>query len=259
MIPLGDDNPTVRVPVVTIFILVTMFAVWILVQGAGFDPTLLATSVCNLGMVPGELTRLAPLGSGVPVARDLACVVDDQQINVLTPLLSMFLHGGWMHILGNALFLWVFGNNVEDVVGRRRFLAFYLICGVAAATAHVLVDPGSPVPTVGASGAVSGVMGAYLVLFPKVRVRMLFFFLVFFKGIPLPAWVVLVYWFGLQLLSGIPELLSPSPELSGGVAVWAHVGGFLAGVLLAKVFENPGLAKRRRDVLLAQHGFDALT
>jgi len=258
MIPIGDDNPTVRVPVVTIFLIVAMFAVWVLVQGAGTDEGLLAASVCNLGMVPGELTGLAPLGSGVPIGRDLACVIDNHGINLLTPVLSMFLHGGWMHIIGNALFLWVFGNNIEDVVGRRRFLAFYLICGLAAAAAHVLVDPRSPVPTVGASGAVSGVMGAYLVLFPKVRVRMLFWFIIILKVIPLPAWLVLLYWFGLQLLSGIPELLSPSPEIAGGVAVWAHVGGFLAGVLLVKAFMNPKLLQRRHDILLSRNEFDAL-
>ena len=258
MIPIGDDNPTVRVPVVTIFLIVAMFAVWVLVQGAGTDEGLLAASVCNLGMVPGELSGLAPLGSGIPIGRDLACVIDNQSINVLTPVLSMFLHGGWMHIIGNALFLWVFGNNVEDVVGRRRFLAFYLICGLAAAAAHILVDPRSPVPTVGSSGAVSGVMGAYLVLFPKVRVRMLFWFIIILKVIPLPAWLVLLYWFGLQLLSGIPELLSPNPEIAGGVAVWAHVGGFLAGVLLVRAFVNPKLLQRRHDILLSRNEFDAL-
>jgi membrane associated rhomboid family serine protease len=164
-----------------------------------------------------------------------------------------------MHILGNALFLWVFGNNVEDVLGRRRFLAFYLICGLAAAAVHVMVDPRSPIPTVGASGAISGVMGAYLVLFPKVRVRMLFIFIIVFKVFPLPAWLVLAYWFALQLLSGLPELLSPNPEMAGGVAFWAHVGGFVAGLILAKLFENPALAQRRRDILLAQHEFDALS
>ena len=258
MIPIGDDNPTIRVPVVTIFLIVAMFAVWVLVQGAGTDEGLLAASVCNLGMVPGELTGLAPLGSGVPIGRDLACVIDNQRINLLTPVLSMFLHGGWMHIIGNAMFLWVFGNNIEDVVGRRRFLAFYLICGLAAAAAHVLVDPRSPVPTVGASGAVSGVMGAYLVLFPKVRVRMLFFFVIILKVIPLPAWLVLLYWFALQLLSGIPELLSPNPEIAGGVAVWAHVGGFLAGVLLVRIFVSPTLLQRRHDILLSRNEFDAL-
>jgi membrane associated rhomboid family serine protease len=156
------------------------------------------------------------------------------------------------------MFLWVFGNNVEDVVGRRRFLAFYLICGLAAAAAHIAVDPRSPVPTVGASGAVSGVMGAYLVLFPKVRVRMLFIFVIILKVIPLPAWLVLLYWFGLQLLSGIPELLSPNPEMAGGVAFWAHVGGFVAGALLAKVFVNTRLLQRRHDILLSRNEFDAL-
>lgn len=258
MIPIGDDNPTVRVPIATIFVIVAMFAVWVLVQGAGFDDALLAASVCNLGMVPGELTRMAPIGFGVPIGPNLACVIDNQSINVLTPVISMFLHGGWGHILGNALFLWVFGNNIEDVVGRGRFLVFYLVCGLAAAATHILMDPRSPVPTVGASGAVSGVMGAYLVLFPKVRVRMLFWFVIILKVIPLPAWLVLLYWFGLQLLSGIPQLLSPSPEIAGGVAVWAHVGGFVAGVLLIKVFENPVLMRRRHDILLSRNEFDAL-
>jgi len=254
LIPLGDDNPTVRVPVATIFLIVAMFAVWVLVQGAGLDGRLLAASVCNLGMVPGELTRMAPMGSGVPLGQNLECVIDSQRINVFTPVISMFLHGGWMHILGNALFLWVFGNNIEDVVGRARFLAFYLICGLVAAAAQILVDPASPIPTVGASGAISGVMGAYLVLYPRVKVRMLFIFFI----VPLPAWLVLLYWFGLQLLGGIPELLAPSPELAGGVAVWAHVGGFVAGVLLIRWFENPVLVQRRRDILLSRNEFDAL-
>lgn len=258
MIPIGDDNPTVRVPIATIFLLVAMFAVWILVQGAGLDERLLAASVCNLGFVPGELTHMAPLGSGIPIGPWLECVIDNQSINVLTPLISMFLHGGWMHILGNAMFLWVFGNNIEDVVGRGRFLLFYVICGLAAAGAHVLSGPASPVPTVGASGAISGVMGAYLVLFPKVRVRMLFIFVIIFKVIPIPAWLVLLYWFGLQLLSGLPQLLSPNPEIAGGVAVWAHVGGFVAGVLLIKLFENPALVQHRHAILASRGEFDAL-
>ncbi|HEY3285701.1 MAG TPA: rhomboid family intramembrane serine protease [Gemmatimonadaceae bacterium] len=258
MIPIGDDNHAVRVPVATIFLLVTMLASWVLVQGAGLDAELLTTSVCNLGLVPGELTRLAPLGAGVPIAPGLMCVVDNQPINLLTPVISMFLHGGWVHLLGNALFLWIFGNNVEDVTGRVRFLVFYLLCGLIAAATHIAIDPRSPIPTVGASGAISGVMGAYLVLFPRVRVRMLFIFVVFFKVFRIPAWLVLLYWFGLQLLSGLPQLLTPSPELSGGVAVWAHVGGFGAGVLLAKLFEDPVLTQRRRAILLSGNEFDSL-
>lgn len=258
MIPIGDDNHAVRVPVATIFVLVTMLASWVLVQGAGLDEELLATSVCNLGLVPGELTRLASLGAGVPIGPGLMCVVDNQPINLLTPVISMFLHGGWAHFVGNALFLWVFGNNVEDVTGRTRFLIFYLLCGLVAAAAHIAVDPRSPIPTVGASGAISGVMGAYLVLFPRVRVRMLFIFVIFFKVFRIPAWLVLLYWFGLQLLTGLPQLLTPSPELGGGVAVWAHVGGFLAGVLLVRVFVNPALLQRRHDIPLFRNEFDAL-
>lgn len=249
MIPLSDDNPTVRLPIMTVLILAAMISVWILVQGAGFDSRMLAMSVCNLGMVPGELTGEAALGFGVPIARGLACVVDDQPINWATPVLSMFLHGGWGHLLGNALFLWVFGNNIEDVMGRGRFLAFYLICGLAAAAAHVLVDPASPIPTVGASGAISGIMGAYLVLYPTVRVRMLFIFIIFFKVIPLPAWVVLLWWLALQLLVGLPQLGAPG-ELTGGVAVWAHIGGFVAGAFLIRLFEDPELVRRRRAILL---------
>ena len=256
MIPLSDENPTVRFPLMTVLILIAMLTVWIAVQGGGFNERLLGSSVCELGMVPGELTRLAALGTAVHIAPGIDCIVDREPINYFTPVISLFLHGGWLHLLGNALFLWVFGNNIEDVMGRGRFLAFYLICGLAAAAAHIAVSAASPVPTVGASGAISGVMGAYLVLFPLVRVRMFFYFLIFFKVIPLPAWLVLLYWFGMQLLSGLPEVLSPSPVMAGGVAVWAHVGGFLAGVLLIKAFENPELVRQRR-IALAGTGIPA--
>ena len=248
MFPVGDEIPRLGTPWMTAFIVAGMFAVWVLVQGAGLNERVLVTSVCNLGMVPGELTHLAPLGTAVPVSRDLACVVDNDPVNVLTPLISLFLHGGWGHILGNALFLWVFGRGIEAVMGPSRYLLFYLICGLAAAAVHVAVAPASPIPTVGASGAISGVMGAYLVLYPRVRVRMFFYFLIFFKVIPLPAWLVLLWWFGLQLLTGLPQILSPSPEIAGGggVAVWAHVGGFVAGVILVKWFERPGAARALR-------------
>jgi membrane associated rhomboid family serine protease len=244
MIPLSDELPSVRTPWMTYAILAVMFATWFFVQGAGFDQMALAASVCNLGMVPGELSHLAPIGTAVPLGRDVACVVDNDQINVLTPLISMFLHGGWAHLLGNALFFWVFGNNIEDSLGHFRFLVFYLVCGLAAAFAHVISQPASPLPTVGASGAISGVLGAYLVLYPKVRVRMLFFFIIFFKIIPIPAWLVLLWWFFWQLVAALPEL-ARGEDLTGGVAVWAHVGGFVAGVLLVKLFENRHLVVRR--------------
>jgi membrane associated rhomboid family serine protease len=257
MIPISDDNPTVRLPLMTVALLSAMAVVWLFVQEGGFDQRILAFSICNLGLVPGELSGLAPLGTGIPITRGLDCVIDDQAINWFTPVISMFLHGSWAHLIGNGLFLWVFGNNIEDVMGWGRFLAFYLVCGVAAAIVHVLVDPSSPVPTVGASGAVSGVMGAYLVLYPRVRVRMLFIFIIVFKIIPLPAWLVLLWWFGLQVLMGLPQL-AQAGDLSGGTAVWAHVGGFLAGALLISSFERPDLVERRRAILL-QRGLLAAT
>jgi membrane associated rhomboid family serine protease len=232
----------------TYLILVLMFGCWILIQGAGFDQQALAASVCNLGMVPGEITHLAPIGQAVPLGRGVACVVDNDPINILTPVISMFLHGGWGHILGNALFFWVFGNNIEDSLGHFRFLAFYIVCGLAAAAAHIVSQPTSPLPTVGASGAISGIMGAYLLLYPRVRVRMLFFFIVFFKVIPIPAWMVLIWWFFWQLVAALPELKNGG-DLSGGVAVWAHVGGFLTGVLLVKIFENRRLVVRRTSIV----------
>ncbi len=247
MIPLGDEHPTLRTPVMTYAILAGMAATWVFVQGAGLPANegKLLASVCNLGMVPGEITHLARLGTAVPIGDGLACVVDREPINVLTPITSMFLHGGWGHLLGNALFFWVFGNNVEDSMGRLRFLAFYLICGLAAAAAHTFMQPASPIPTVGASGAISGVLGAYLVLYPRVKVKMLFWFLIFFRVIRIPAWMVLIWWFAWQVIAALPDLMSVNPDVSGGVAVWAHIGGFLTGVLLVKLFENRRLVARR--------------
>ena len=243
MIPISDDNPTLHTPVMTWLILGAMFAVWVAVQGGGFDPTALVTSVCNLGMIPGELTHRAPVGTSVPLTDTLACVVDRQRINILTPLISMFLHGGWGHLLGNALFFWVFGNNIEDSMGPGRFLVFYLVCGLIAAATHVLIQPDSPVPTVGASGAIAGVLGAYLVLYPRVRVNMLFIFFV----VGIPAWLVLVYWFGVQLLMAYTTPIRADAS-GGGVAVWAHIGGFVAGMLLVKVFEDPRLVAMRNAI-----------
>jgi membrane associated rhomboid family serine protease len=248
MFPISDDNPTLRTPVMTYLLLGIIAFVWIFMQKAGLDSTALAASVCNLGMVPGELTGMASLGLAVPLSRDLACVVDNEPINIFTPITSMFLHGGWGHIIGNCLFFWVFGNNVEDSMGRFRFLIFYLLCGLIAAGAHVAIDPASPIPTVGASGAISGILGAYLVLYPRVRVNLLIIIIIIIfiiRIIPVPAWLVLVYWFGLQVVMGLPQLTSIRPEASGGVAVWAHIGGFVAGVVLIKLFENKNYTSKR--------------
>jgi membrane associated rhomboid family serine protease len=258
MIPLSDENPTLHTPWMTWLIIGTTVAVWMIVQGAGATLPL-ATSVCNFGLVPGELTHQARLGLAVPLGDGMSCIVDREPINRLTPILSIFLHGGWGHLLGNMLFLWVFGNNIEDSMGPGRFLTFYLLCGLAAAGAHVFVEPASPVPTVGASGAISGVMGAYLVLYPRVRVNMLFIFIIFFKVIAIPAWLVLLWWFAVQVLTGLPQLMPMRPEVSGGVAVWAHVGGFVTGVVLIKLFENPRLVAKRdaiREIEHPHHHYD---
>lgn len=253
MIPLSDELPTIRTPWVTYLLLAVILAVWVFVQGAGLpqNELQLAASVCNWGMVPGELTHLARLGTAVPLGDGVACVVDREPINVLTPFTMMFLHGGWAHVLGNCLFLWVFGNNIEESMGHFRFLVFYLICGFAAAAAHILVAASSPVPTVGASGAISGVLGAYLILYPRVRIRMLFIFIIFFRVFRIPAWLVLLYWFAVQVMSGLPELMRVRSDVSSGVAVWAHVGGFVAGVFLVKFFENKRLmAERFKSVVV---------
>jgi len=245
MIPISDENPTIHRPVMTYLILGVTWASWLLVQGAGLDQAALGASVCNYGLVPGELTHQAPLGQGVPIGPGMACVVDNLPINVLTPITSMFLHGGWLHIIMNSLFFWVFGNNIEDSMGHWRFLAFYLICGLAAAGAHVLLSPASPVPTVGASGAISGIMGAYLLLYPRVRVKLLVPLFIIFFFVRVPAWVVLIYWFVGQVLTGLPQLSRVDPDVSGGVAVWAHIGGFVAGLALVKLFENRAWVRRR--------------
>ncbi len=249
MFPLGDENRTFRTPVVTIGLLVTMLAVWLFVQGAGLDATRLAASVCNLGMVAGEITHRAAVGTAVPIAPGLLCVVDNDPINVLTPLTSMFLHGSWLHILGNGIFLWAFGRTVEDSMGRFRFLAFYLLGGLVAAAAQIAGGPASPVPMVGASGAISAVMGAYLVLYPRVRVRMLLIIVIFPLFFFVPAWLVLLYWFGLQVVSALPQLAGVQQAVPNGVAVLAHIGGFLAGALLVKLFEDRGLVADHRRVL----------
>jgi membrane associated rhomboid family serine protease len=246
LIPLSDNLPTLRTPWVTYILLASIGAVWVLVQGAGLDQRTLASSVCQFGMIPGELTG-GQAGRGVPLGPGVYCAMEPGGTSWLTPLTSMFMHGGWMHLIGNALFLWVFGNNVEDSMGHVRFVLFYLVCGLAAAAAHVLLNVGSVVPTVGASGAISGVMGGYLLLYPRARVNMLFIIIIIIRIIPLPAWLVLLWWFGLQLLMGLPELMQVDRADAGGVAFGAHIGGFVAGVALIHLFARKDLVDAHRQ------------
>jgi membrane associated rhomboid family serine protease len=245
MIPLGDEKPMLRTPFVTIFLIVGLFAVWIFIQGAGLDPYALAASVCNFGMVPGEITHSLPVGKSFPMGPGLSCVIDRDPINIYTPITSMFLHGGWGHLLGNSLFLWVFGKSVEDSMGPIRFLTFYLVCGIAAAMTQLAIDPSSGIPMVGASGAISGVLGGYLLLYPTIRVRILFILFIFIRIIALPAWMVLLWWIGWQIVAGLPQLTTVRPEVSSGVAVWAHIGGFFTGLALVMLFANKERIERR--------------
>lgn len=164
---------------------------------------------------------------------------------LVTVFTSMFLHGGWSHILGNMVFLYVFGDNIEDAMGHVQYLLFYLLCGIAAAALQIALDPTSMIPMIGASGAISGVMGAYLVLFPHGRVRALMFFGYFGQVILVPAWTMIGLWFGLQLLSAFASLGAGG---EGGVAFWAHVGGFIAGAGLVLLFRNRDAVARQNAV-----------
>ncbi len=240
MFPYRDDNPTLATPVVTILLIALNAVVWIFVQGMGAEPGL-SRSVCELGLIPGELLGRVTEGTTLRLSPTSVCVLGVER-HWYTPVTSMFMHGAWFHLLGNMWFLWLFGNNVEDSMGRGRYLAFYLLSGLAAATAQTIVNPSSIIPMVGASGAISGVMGAYVILYPRVRVHMLVFLFIFITRIAVPAYLMLGYWFLLQLLGG------SAASGEGGVAFWAHVGGFVGGAVLINFFKDPELVERHRAV-----------
>lgn len=241
MFPYHDENKTQRTPYVTYALIGLNLLAWLLVQGAGSAYSL-AMSVCNFGLVPGEFTGGAQPGEGFLMAEDLACVVDAGR-QYHTVFTSMFMHGSWMHLLGNMWFLWLFGNNVEDSMTRPRYVLFYLLCGLGAALLQVFTDPSSIIPMVGASGAISGVMGGYLLLFPRVKVFVFVPLGIIPFNFALPAWTMLLYWLGLQLLGGVGGVLNGA---TGGVAFWAHVGGFVAGLVLVKLFASSRELERHR-------------
>ena len=238
MFPIRDDNPHFLTPFVTYAIIALNCLVWVFVQGFGSEPSL-SRSVCTLGLIPGELLHTLPAGTMVPLSQSAACVITGTPA-WSTTITSMFLHGGLFHIISNMWFMWIFGNNVEDSMGHGRFVIFYLLCGLAAAAAQMLADPGSGVPMVGASGAIGGVMGAYVLLYPAVHVHMLIIFGFYITTIAVPAVVMLGYWFLLQVVGGFGSLA----QEGGGVAFWAHVGGFVAGLILILVFRDPRLLAR---------------
>jgi membrane associated rhomboid family serine protease len=209
MFPIRDHNPSEKTPYVTYALIAVNVVVFLSYWPQG-DARTINAFFGTYAMIP-------------------AAVSQGEQWSTLVT--SMFLHGGWMHLAGNMLFLWIFGDNLEEELGHLRFLGFYLLSGLLAGAAHVLSAPGSMVPTVGASGAIAGVMGGYLLLFPKARVDVLFIFIVFFKIFPIPAWVMLGVWFALQLFNGV----GVDPQ-AGGVAYWAHAGGFIVGLALLLPF-----------------------
>lgn len=226
MIPIRDYNPTELTPLTTILLIGANLATWFLLQGAGGSLEVLEASVHTFGTVPCEITG--------------ACAADGLARGAV--FTSMFMHGGWEHLLGNLLFLWVFGNNIEDSMGHLRFLVFYLLCGAAAGAAHILLSPTSAIPAVGASGAIGGIMGAYALLYPRVRVLTWFPPLFMFD---LSAKFVLGYWFFLQVMMAA-FTFGPEAGKQGGIAVWAHLGGFFAGLVLIRLFERPKLVAAKR-------------
>jgi membrane associated rhomboid family serine protease len=220
MIPLRDTQRSNSAPVVTVLIIVANAVAFF--YELSLDPWSRNHLIMVYGLVPDRL-HLVSLFS------------------------SMFLHGGWLHIIGNMWFLWIFGDNVEDVLGHLQYLLFYLLCGLAAAATQILTSPDSAVPTIGASGAIAGVMGAYIVKFPHSRILTLVFILIFFTTVEVPAALFLGYWFILQLFSGVGTV-ADAHQSGGGIAWFAHVGGFLAGIILIKLLPTRKPYQRREDL-----------
>jgi membrane associated rhomboid family serine protease len=227
MIPIRDETPRFSTPFVTYFLIALNTVVFLLELSVGAQShRALNSLIYEFGVVPGHFERV------------LAAWPDSSVAGLILPILtSMFLHGSWLHIIGNMWVLWIFGDNIEDYLGHFTYLLFYLVSGFAAAVAHILLNAGSNVPSVGASGAIAGVMGAYFVLYPRAHVLVWFPPIFFFH---LPAWLVLGYWFFVQFMSGAATSIAVTSQTSGGIAFWAHVGGFVAGIVLIMVLpERP--------------------
>ncbi|UWR23487.1 rhomboid family intramembrane serine protease [Sulfitobacter sp. S190] len=206
MFPIRDHNPSGRVPYVTYALMALNIVIFLWMLPVSGDERALSRLYYDWALLPRRVTQ------------------GDGYAGLVT---SMFLHAGWLHLAGNMLFLWIFGDNVEDEMGHLKYLAFYLATGALSGLAHVVADPASYIPTVGASGAIAGVMGGYLLLFPKAKVDILLVLIIIFRVFPIPAWIMLMVWFGMQFIGGVG-----ADPTAGGVAYWAHAGGFVAGLVL---------------------------
>ncbi len=218
MIPLRDSIPSSTRPVVMWLVVAACVYMFLYTLSLG-PPAAMIRLVEAYGVIPAQFTGRAPVAGPVPPAARLVT--------------GLFLHGGWLHLLGNMLFLWIFGDNVEDAMGHGPFLVFYLLCGVAAGLAHILANPLSQEPTIGASGAIAGVLGAYLVLYPRARVLCLVPVWIFLQFVWVPAVLFVPVWIVLQLVAALASL---GTDQAGGVAWWAHVGGFVTGAVLVRAF-----------------------
>lgn len=226
-IPYKDDNPTERYPVITVTLIVINVLIYLFQMSLGERGQQFFIS--ELGAIPKRITHMGAYASSYIIPAPL------------TLISAMFVHGGFMHLGSNMLYLWIFGDNIEDAMGRYRFLLFYLLCGIAASGLHIAMAPNSDYPMVGASGAIAGVLGAYMILYPQARVYILLIIFFFFQVVRLPALFVLGFWFFFQVLSG---LISLGAKSGGGIAWFAHIGGFVAGLLLIKGFVRSRPAKR---------------
>ncbi len=227
MFPIRDDQPRYSTPYLTYFLIALNLLIFLF--EFVLNPRSLDVLLYQFGMVPAYVTHLLTSGHGINL------------VALTFPFFtSMFLHGSWSHVIGNMWFLWIFGDNIEDYLGHFKYITFYILCGLVAAITQYILTPNLRAPTIGASGAIAGVMGAYLILYPRAKVLTWLFVLVFY----VPAWVMLGYWFVLQFLSGTATSILSASQRGPGIAFWAHVGGFIAGVILIRIF--PERAQRRR-------------
>lgn len=218
MIPIKDRNPTLSFPLVTVILIIVNIIVFL--YELSLPGHLLKNFLLKYGAIPLEITSFIDINPTSPIPLPF------------TMFTAMFLHGGFLHIAGNMLYLWIFGNNVEDNFGKKRFIIFYFTCGLFASTLHIIINPTSPLPMIGASGAISGVIGAYMLLYPFARVDTVVIFFIFIRIVPLPAFLFIILWFLMQLMG--------ASSMSGNIAWFAHIGGFVAGIIL-----TPFMRRRR--------------